>query len=74
MDAEHAVLSSTLNPQLHLETADGQVGILAPEPHATGALLTGQVGYVITGIKDVKVGLSNEDGYAAVFLSTTCSL
>ncbi len=26
-----------------------QVGILAPEPHPTGALLTGQVGYLITG-------------------------
>ncbi|WIA42271.1 hypothetical protein OEZ86_008287 [Tetradesmus obliquus] len=31
-----------------------EVGILAPEPHPTGELLTGQVGYVIPGIKDVK--------------------
>lgn len=31
-----------------------QVGILAPEPHSTGELLTGQVGYVIPGIKDVR--------------------
>ncbi|KAF6264082.1 GTP binding protein lepa [Scenedesmus sp. NREL 46B-D3] len=31
-----------------------EVGMLAPEPHPTGQLLTGQVGYVIPGIKDVK--------------------
>jgi len=30
-----------------------EVGLLAPEPHPTGALLTGQVGYLITGLKDV---------------------
>lgn len=28
--------------------------MLAPEPHPTDALHTGQVGYVITGLKDVK--------------------
>lgn len=31
-----------------------QVGVLAPEAHPTGQLLTGQVGYVIPGIKDVQ--------------------
>eukprot|EP00878_Enallax_costatus_P030694 GHUV01033471.1.p1 GENE.GHUV01033471.1~~GHUV01033471.1.p1 ORF type:complete len:237 (+),score=75.25 GHUV01033471.1:242-952(+) len=31
-----------------------EVGVLSPEPHPTGQLLTGQVGYVIPGIKDVK--------------------
>lgn len=31
-----------------------EVGILAPEPHVTHSLLTGQVGYLITGMKDVK--------------------
>lgn len=31
-----------------------QVGLLAPEQHATGRLLTGQVGYIIAGIKDLK--------------------
>lgn len=30
------------------------MGLLAPEPLSTGALLTGQVGYLITGLKDVK--------------------
>lgn len=30
-----------------------EVGVLAPEPHATGTLLTGMVGYLIPGIKDV---------------------
>jgi GTP-binding protein LepA len=42
-----------------------QVGVLAPEPHPTGALLAGQVGYVITGLKDVKAshGRFTESGY-----------
>ena len=31
-----------------------EVGMLAPEPHPTGQLLTGQVGYVLTGIKDTR--------------------
>ena len=31
-----------------------QVGILAPEPHPTGRLHCGQVGYVISGIKSIK--------------------
>jgi translation elongation factor EF-4 len=30
------------------------VGVLAPEPHSTGELLTGQVGYVLTGMKDTR--------------------
>jgi elongation factor 4 len=29
-----------------------EVGVLAPEPHATDELLTGQVGYVLTGMKN----------------------
>ncbi|KAK9810141.1 hypothetical protein WJX72_005508 [[Myrmecia] bisecta] len=31
-----------------------EVGVLAPEPHATGRLCTGQVGYIITGLKTTK--------------------
>ena len=31
-----------------------QVGILAPEPHPTGQLLCGQVGYIVPGIKSIK--------------------
>ena len=31
-----------------------QVGILAPEPHPTGLLLCGQVGYIVPGIKSIK--------------------
>lgn len=30
------------------------VGLMYPEPHATGALYTGQVGYLIAGMKTVK--------------------
>jgi translation factor GUF1, mitochondrial len=33
----------------------GEVGLLAPEPHSTGQLLTGQVGYVITGMKSARM-------------------
>lgn len=29
----------------------GEVGVLAPERHPTGRLLTGQVGYIVTGSK-----------------------
>ena len=32
----------------------GQVGVLAPEAVPTGKLCTGQVGYVITGMKTTK--------------------
>lgn len=31
-----------------------QVGLLVPEPFSTGRLCTGQVGYVITGMKSTK--------------------
>ncbi len=31
-----------------------ELGLLAPERHATPHLRTGQVGYVITGVKDLK--------------------
>ena len=31
-----------------------QIGVLAPEPVSTGRLCTGQVGYVITGMKTTK--------------------
>lgn len=31
-----------------------QVGILTPEPVSTGQLCTGQVGYVITGMKSTR--------------------
>jgi translation elongation factor EF-4 len=31
-----------------------EVGVLAPEPYSTGELLTGQVGYVLTGMKDTR--------------------
>ena len=33
------------------QLAPGQIGILAPEPTSTGRLCTGQVGYLITGMK-----------------------
>ena len=39
----------------HQEFEAVEVGVLAPEPHPTGALLAGQVGYVVTGLKDVRV-------------------
>ena len=32
-----------------------QVGLLTPEPCSTGKLLTGQVGYIITGMKSTKL-------------------
>jgi translation factor GUF1, mitochondrial len=31
-----------------------EVGVFAPEPYSTGELLTGQVGYVLTGMKDTR--------------------
>lgn len=31
-----------------------EMGVLAPEPHPTGELLTGQVGYLLTGMKDTR--------------------
>jgi len=31
-----------------------EVGVLAPEPHPTGELRAGQVGYVVTGLRDLK--------------------
>lgn len=41
-----------------------QVGIMAPERHPTGRLLTGQVGYVICGIKDLKAARVGDTLYA----------
>ncbi|KAL4425285.1 hypothetical protein ABPG75_009301 [Micractinium tetrahymenae] len=32
----------------------GEVGLLAPEPYPTGELLTGQVGYMLVGMKDTR--------------------
>lgn len=31
-----------------------QMGIMAPEPTSTGSLFTGQVGYMITGMKTTR--------------------
>ncbi|PSC76214.1 translation factor GUF1 mitochondrial isoform X1 isoform B [Micractinium conductrix] len=31
-----------------------EVGLLAPDPHPTGELLTGQVGYMLVGMKDTR--------------------
>ena len=33
-----------------------EVGLLAPEPQPTGELLTGQVGYMLVGMKDTRSG------------------
>ena len=33
-----------------------EVGLLAPEPFPTGELLTGQVGYMLVGMKDTRSG------------------
>lgn len=41
-----------------------EVGIMAPERHPTGRLLTGQVGYVICGIKDLKAARVGDTLYA----------
>ena len=42
-----------------------QVGVLAPEPTPTGKLLTGQVGYVILGIKTTKAARVGDTLHAA---------
>jgi translation elongation factor EF-4 len=33
-----------------------EVGLLAPDPFPTGELLTGQVGYMLVGMKDTRSG------------------
>jgi small GTP-binding protein len=44
--------SSSSLASLSLEALE--VGVLAPEPHPTAELRAGQVGYVITGLRDLK--------------------
>lgn len=44
--------ASSAPPPPSLEALE--VGVLAPEPHATGELRAGQVGYVISGLRDLK--------------------
>jgi len=60
MNHPHPIRQTQRTPNAHPMHASivlRQVGVLAPEPHPTGSLRCGQVGYVITGIKDVKVRL-----------------
>lgn len=40
------------------------MGIQAPERHATGRLLTGQVGYLLCGIKDLKAARVGDTMFA----------
>eukprot|EP00798_Chlamydomonas_sp_ICE-L_P021245 gene21245-28161_t len=40
-------------------------GILTPEPHATGKLMTGQVGYIVPGIKSLKAARVGDTLYNA---------
>ena len=42
-----------------------QIGVLAPEPTPTGHLFTGQVGYVILGIKTTKAARVGDTLHAA---------
>ncbi|GFR41154.1 hypothetical protein Agub_g1818, partial [Astrephomene gubernaculifera] len=42
-----------------------EVGLQAPERHPTGRLLTGQVGYLICGIKDLKAARVGDTMFAA---------
>ncbi|GIL99227.1 hypothetical protein Vretimale_4455 [Volvox reticuliferus] len=46
-----------------------EVGLQAPERHPTGRLLTGQVGYLLCGIKDLKAARVGDTLYAAVHQS-----
>ncbi|KAG2483434.1 hypothetical protein HYH03_017688 [Edaphochlamys debaryana] len=41
-----------------------ELGLLAPERHPTGRLLTGQVGYLVCGIKDLKAARVGDTLYA----------
>lgn len=42
-----------------------QVGLLTPEPTPTGQLCTGQVGYVITGMKSARAARVGDTWHAA---------
>jgi elongation factor 4 len=46
--------SSASSPTSSLSLEALEVGVLAPEPYPTGELRAGQVGYVITGLRDLK--------------------
>ncbi|GIL43240.1 hypothetical protein Vafri_1037 [Volvox africanus] len=46
-----------------------EVGLQAPERHPTGQLLTGQVGYLLCGIKDLKAARVGDTLYAAAHQS-----
>ncbi|GLI68873.1 hypothetical protein VaNZ11_013419 [Volvox africanus] len=46
-----------------------EVGLQAPERHPTGRLLTGQVGYLLCGIKDLKAARVGDTLYAAAHQS-----
>ena len=41
-----------------------EIGVLSPEPTSTGELLTGQVGYLLTGMKDTRAARVGATGHA----------
>jgi translation factor GUF1, mitochondrial len=55
--------ASSSTSSLSLEALE--VGVLAPEPHPTGELRAGQVGYVITGLRDLKAARVGDTWVAA---------